>query len=88
MSSTGMTTRSMPFDGELLIFPGLSCANLWTGGQARLAISYYFATFSILKQKNKNVSRSEKEQGDNLRRKTYGHLHDCGLDGVEPGRSG
>jgi hypothetical protein len=42
MSSTGMTMRSMPFDGELLLFPGLSCVYLWSGGQAGLAISYYF----------------------------------------------
>jgi hypothetical protein len=56
MSSTGMTMRSMPFDGELLPFPGLSCVNLWTGGQAGLAISYYFATFSIVKQKRQQTA--------------------------------
>jgi hypothetical protein len=37
-------------------FSGLSCVNLWTGGQAGLAISYYFATFSILKQKRQQTA--------------------------------
>jgi len=55
-----------------------------------------FESFSIIYRRDGarsdnriyQTEQSEKEQGDNLRRKTYGHLHDCGLGGIEPGRSG